>query len=299
MLRFKKLELSDIEIVRPYFDYTLSMSCDVSIGGTFVCRDAYEAEFTIVDDIFLSKCVVPGDGPYFAFPLADNKEKIKKGLKMLEEYAIENKFLFRFSHLTSAEVEILEELYNIEKEDMTSLEDYIYDAGSIISLSGRKYSKIRNHLHQFIKEFPQYRYETINESNIQYVKTFLEKYINHPHSDSISYREDIEQTKEVLDNYDTYKMIGGCIIVNDNQVVGFDIGEIINNVLIVHIEKADVDYNGSFQMIIWEFIKHNAKEGMFVNREDAAENESLEIAKKRWFPCGFVYKYLVNILGPK
>lgn len=299
MLAFKKLELSDIDLVRPFFEYSLSMSCDASIGGTFVCRDAYQAEFVIVDDIFLSKCVTIEGEPCFAFPLAKDKEKIVKGLKMLEEYARENKVSFRFSHLTDAEVEIIEELYNINKEEMLTYEDYVYDAESIISLNGRKYSKIRNHINHFTKEFPEYKYEIIDNSNIAYVKDFLEKYIKQTDKDSLSYIDDIEQTKEVLDNYDVYGMIGGCIMINDNQVVGFDIGEIIKNVLIVHIEKADVDYNGAFQMIIWEYIKHNAKPGMYVNREDSADNIGLETAKKRWFPCCLVYKYKVDVIGPK
>lgn len=298
MIEFKKLELSDIPIVKNFFSYSKSMACDNSVGGAFIWREMFNTKYSITDDIFMCEVDFSDKGHCFTFPLASSKEKTLQGLELIEEYAKNSNYPIKFCQVPDVYVNILEEKYDIKKEEMTSWADFIYNADDIIELKGRKYSKIRNHIHHFSNEFPNYKYEEINQNNIEMVKRFFDKYEKNTSKDSATFIEDIEKTKEVLDKLDLYEMKGGCIIA-DEQVIAFDIGEVINNVLFVHIEKADVDYNGAFQMIIWEYARHNAKSGMFINREDSAGDEGLDTAKRRWFPCGLINKYVVEVVGAK
>ena len=298
MFEFKKLELSDIHLIKPYFSYSKSMACDNSVGGAFIWREMFNTRYAIYDDIFVCEVDFLDRGHCFTFPLADTKEKTLEGLALLEEYARNNNYPLVFCQVPDIYIDILEEKYSIQKYEMTDWADFIYNAEDIIELKGRKYSKIRNHIHHFSKEFPNYRYEEINQENIKLVKLFFDKYVKNTSKDSVTFFEDIEKTREVLDKFDIYGMVGGCIIVNDN-VVAFDIGEVINNVLFVHVEKADVDYNGAFQMIVWEYARHNAKSGMIINREDSAGDEGLDTAKRRWFPCGLITKHIVEVTSAK
>lgn len=295
MFNFKKLELDDIKVVKPFFEYSKSRACDNSIGGAFIWRELFNTQYAILDNSFVCKVDFLDKGSCFTFPLAKNDSEIEKCIKELQEYAVANKLPFRFCQVTADGIAILDKMFTIEKEIVSGWADYLYNADDIINLQGRKYSKIRNHIHHFSNEFPNYKYEKIDNSNIAHIHKFLDKYEERTIKESVTFNEDIEKTREVLDNFDTYGMTGGCIKINENQIIAFDIGEVINDVLYVHIEKADVDYNGSFQMIVWEYARHSAKSGMYINREDSAGDEGLKTAKERWFPCGLIDKYIVNI----
>ena len=299
MLEFKKLEIGDIQLVKKYFNYSKSKVCDNTVGGAFIWRELFKTYYAIADNSLVFRVNFLDKGSCFTFPLAETEKETEECIKVIKEYAKITGMPFRFCQVPESGVDILSSLYDIEKENASSWGDFLYNADDIINLQGRKYSKIRNHIHHFSNEFPNYKYESIDNSNIEYIKKFLDKYEKNTVKDSPTFKEDIEKTREILDNFDLYGMTGGCIMINDNQVIAFDIGEVINDVLFVHIEKADVEYNGSFQMIVWEYAKHNAKRGMYINREDAAGDEGLETAKSRWFPCNILNKYFVTIKNEK
>lgn len=298
-MEFKKLELDDINIVKPFFNYSNTKACDNSIGGAFIWRDLFKTEFAIRDNILFFKVEFLDKGTCFTVPLAENEDAVIKGIKMIKNYSDASGIKLQFCQVTDDTIELFSKLFVFDQEEMVSWADYLYRAEDIIKLEGRKYSKIRNRIHHFKKLYPNCKYEVIDDNNIDLVKKFFDKYAEKNKKDSITFVEDIEKTYEVLNNLSKYQLTGGCITVDGNQVVAFDFGEVINDVLYVHIEKADTDYDGSFQMIIWEYAKHNSKEGMHINREDSADDEGLTTAKNRWFPEKLVRKYLLEVKDVK
>jgi hypothetical protein len=109
------------------------------------------------------------------------------------------------------------------------------------------------------------------------------------------YNEEYLKTIEVLENYDVYRAIGGLLRVN-GEVIAFSIGEILNRVLFVHIEKADISYRGAYQVINNEFAKHFCTDDiLFINREEDVGDEGLRTSKKSYHPRGLLNKYIVKI----
>ena len=53
--------------------------------------------------------------------------------------------------------------------------------------------------------------------------------------------EDIAKTREVLDNFQTYALKGGMLLV-EGQIAGFSLGEVLGDTLFIHVEKAQIGF---------------------------------------------------------
>lgn len=184
----------------------------------------------------------------------------------------------------------LEEIYFFEEQHDSF--DYCYLLEELAFLKGRKYTKKRNKINQFIKKY-DFKYEKIELSNIELVKEFQSNWIS---DEKVKNNKEIIKEnlgiKEVLNNYFNLNLCGGVLFV-DNCVVAYTIGEKIGNQMCVYIEKADEKYIGSYQMINTMFLRENADGIKIVNREDDAGVEGLREAKESYFPLELLKKYKI------
>lgn len=184
----------------------------------------------------------------------------------------------------------LEEIYFFEEQHDSF--DYCYLLEELAFLKGRKYTKKRNKINQFIKKY-DFKYEKIELSNIKLVKEFQSNWIS---DEKVKNNKEIIKEnlgiKEVLNNYFNLNLCGGVLFV-DNCVVAYTIGEKIGNQMCVYIEKADEKYIGSYQMINTMFLRENADGIKIVNREDDAGVEGLREAKESYFPLELLKKYKI------
>lgn len=73
--------------------------------------------------------------------------------------------------------------------------------------------------------------------------------------------------QEVLEHLDQYGLVGG-VLRADGAIVGFTLGEVLRDTLYIHIEKADRDYPGAYQMLCRQFCTAYAGGLAYVNREE-------------------------------
>ena len=86
------------------------------------------------------------------------------------------------------------------------------------------------------------------------------------------------------------------VIKFNEEIVSFAIGEKRDNVIFIHIEKADVNYAGAYQMIVNEFAKKFASDVEFINREDDAGDLGLRTSKQSYHPVSRPKKLNVEVL---
>ena len=80
---------------------------------------------------------------------------------------------------------------------------------------------------------------------------------------------------------------------------GFSLGEIVGDTLFTHIEKADRDYEGCYQMLVAQFAQHFVRDGVhFINREDDTGDLGLRTSKLSYHPVALLEKYTVTIEEP-
>jgi hypothetical protein len=70
----------------------------------------------------------------------------------------------------------------------------------------------------------------------------------------------------------------------------------MGDTLHTHIEKADKEIRGSYQMIVREFNAANLDKGIkYTNRQDDAGDEGLRRSKLSYHPCEIIEKYTVRV----
>ncbi|MGL4980558.1 MAG: DUF2156 domain-containing protein, partial [Fusobacteriaceae bacterium] len=181
-----------------------------------------------------------------------------------------------------------------EFEEMSDNFDYVYSVQDMIELKGRKYSKKKNKKNQFTKLY-NYRYERLGRDNLEEVIKFQESWcIKKDCMNSENLRSESLGLQNLFKNIENTDIVGGVLYVED-IVVAYTLGEKLNHdTVIIHVEKADEVYSGSYQAINSIFLEKEWSHMTYVNREDDSGIEGIRKAKESYYPIKKVKKYLIK-----
>jgi hypothetical protein len=296
MLEFSKLTLNDINRLRPFFQQGSARICNDTVGSVFMWREYFSMEYAICDDIAVFKAQVKHNNPFTAYSLPLGKN-FRAGIDKVIEHCRAFGSPAAFYAVTDYDIETMRGIFDrYELYTEPDWSDYVYRASDLINLEGRKYSSKRNHINHFKKAYPNHSFEVITKSNISHVREFYVQLSSSLELLSDTAVEDCKITLEVLDNFELYDLQGGLLRVDDS-VIAFSIGETGGNTLFVHIEKADMQYRGAYQVINNEFAKFFATEGIeYINREEDDGDPGLRFSKNSYHPCEIVDKYILVVI---
>ena len=296
MLEFHPLQLEDLPRLRQFFGYSGSRICDTTPGTVFIWRDLYKTEWAIYDGSLYFKVLYPGLGETFTLPLGGGRTE---HFRQIADYCCQRQMPIAFYPVPKDELERVQEHFpNSAAISVRDNFDYLYRAEDLKFFRGKKLSGQRNHVNKFLKTYGNWLFRPIAREDIPLLKAFLDRYARQWDKGAPSFHEDIAKTHEVLDNYETYDLLGGMLLV-DGQVVGFSLGEIVGDTLFTHIEKADRDYEGCYQMLVSQFAQQFAHEGIaFINREDDTGDPGLRTSKLRYHPVALLEKFTVTVEEP-
>ncbi|MDH3885338.1 MAG: phosphatidylglycerol lysyltransferase domain-containing protein, partial [Desulfobacterales bacterium] len=92
-------------------------------------------------------------------------------------------------------------------------------------------------------------------------------------------------------------LLGGALMV-DGSMVAYTVAEALTrDILLIHFEKGDTAYKGSYQAINQKFLANSASQYTFVNREQDLDDEGLRKAKLSYHPVDYLRKYRVTMTG--
>ena len=296
MLEFHPLQLEDLPKLRQFFGYSGSRICDTTPGTVFIWRDLYRTEWAIYDGSLYFKVLYPGLGETFTLPLGGGRWE---HYTQIAAYCCRRNMPIAFYPVPKDELERLQEFFpNSAAIAERNNFDYLYRAEDLKYFRGKKLSGQRNHVNKFLKTYGNWLFRPIEQDDIPQVKAFLDRYASRCDKAAATFQEDIAKTHEVLDNYQAYDLLGGMLLV-DGEIVGFSLGEIIGDTLFTHIEKADRDYEGCYQMLVAQFAQRFAHEGVsFINREDDTGDPGLRTSKLSYHPVALLEKYTVTVEEP-
>ncbi|MBP5444253.1 MAG: DUF2156 domain-containing protein [Treponema sp.] len=281
----------------------------------------YNAEISLEGGYFFEKLNFEGLS-YFAFPhkleveanlteqsdsLAESDfEEIKAAVLKLAEEAKKFGGPLVFENITATEKDTLVKIFPQAKVTASpNFADYIYRREDLALLPGKKYSKKRNHMHQFQNKYSDYSFELLNESNFDCVREVEEKWLeeNADFARSNGTLPDLEAERKIifyaLENFDVFSkscgMSGGILFVS-GEPVAFCISSLLSkSVTDIHFEKCLYSFgrDGGYAIINNEFSKTVQTE--FINREEDLGVEGLRKAKLSYYPEQVLEKYLVEI----
>lgn len=295
MLSFEPINADNILKATEFFKYKITRTSDYTIGAMYMWRDFYETQFTIHDNMIFYK-VKFLNRTSFTIPVGSGS--LPQAMEALKEYCNANNLPLWFCTIPEPLLPILVDQYKgtIPGTPSRDWADYLYQAEDLADLAGRRYSGQRNHINKFKKLYPNYSYHRITEENLQKVTDFLVDYEkNHGKSTSLA-KEELNRTLELLPFLSRFNLPGAFIEVDDT-IVALAIGEVVNDTLYCHIEKANRDYPGSYQMIVKEFSSDmRSSFGIqYINREEDVGDEGLRTSKLSYHPIELLDKYCVLI----
>lgn len=172
--------------------------------------------------------------------------------------------------------------------------DYVYLASDLAELSGSAYSKIRNRLNKFKRNY-NYSTEKISEENTREVNKFLDRWCLWKDCGSDPLLEN--ERKAILYSMSHFFDLGlsGLIIRLDNDIEAIAVYEEMNpGTAIVHYEKGSPDFDGIYKAINQETAKILQKDFKFINRESDMGISGLRRAKMSYRPDHMVQVYHVS-----
>ncbi len=294
MLSFEPINADNIMKAAEYFKYKISRTSDYTVGAMYMWRDFYNTSYTIFDDMILYKVKFLGRTS-FTIPVGSGS--LDRAMDALKEYCAKKEIPLWFCTVPEEGLSILTDRFHgvIPGTPNRDWADYLYLAEDLAEMAGRRFSGQRNHINKFKKLYPEYRYEKITQDNLSRIIDFLMDYQVRFAKDSDLAREELNRSLELLPYLIQFNLPGGFIEV-DGTIVAMAIGEIVKDTLYCHIEKANREYPGSYQMIVREFSKNTiTPEVKYINREEDVGDEGLRTSKLSYHPIRLLDKYCVLV----
>lgn len=290
MLEFKPVEIGDIAVLRKYL-LGQGRICDNTPGTAVMWRGAFKTQFAITKDTLVMKLACKCYDESYALPYGENADRV---IDELVTSARERGKPIRFRYMSEERAAELAKRYNGETSADRKWADYLYPSGNFVSYSGKKLREKRNHMNRFLAEHKDWEFAAIDSSTLPQAREFYLDYMEKNSKDDPIARREAGICLEVLDRWDEYGFTGGVLIA-DGRVAGITAGEAIGDTLYVHIEKADREINGAYQMTASCFVRSFGGAISFVNREDDSGDEGLRRSKMGYRPCEIVFKYSLEI----
>lgn len=296
-LDFKKITPDNIDEVWRLLQSEKGRTCDFSYGGILMWADIFDYEYAVVNETLFIKGRSEADMESTAFSLPVGKMSLSESIGLLSAWCEERDIPLTLSAVPEYALDKLLALRPKLISELDGWADYLYDIKTLATLSGKKMAKKRNHVNQFINAYGEGCYERISASNLKEVEEYMRRLEATPapsQSAAIERRlamKVLETSEAQQENY-----LGGLLRV-DGRVVAFTIGDIKGDTLFIHIEKADRDIAGSYEMINKAFAEDMAAEYpqlQYVNREDDSGDEGLRQAKMSYHPVDLLKKFSVT-----
>lgn len=299
-LQFKPIEIDNIPELLPYYTMRQNKTCDSVFLESFIWKEYYNVRYAIWEGKALLWLMENNGKCFSAMPLC-REEDLPGAFKAIEQYF--NEVLGYPLVINLADeyaVQILalpEEKYLIEEQ--VDSRDYLYDGEAMRVLGGKKLHKKKNRINAFKRNYEgRYEYRRLCCSDSHEIWKFLDRWRQQKGEDVEEHLDyEVRGIHDILKNCsELYVRMGGVFI--DNVLEAFTIGSYnpVENMAVIHIEKANPDFNGLYQYINQQFLLEEFPNVAWVNREDDMGIDGLREAKMSYSPADFARKYLVEQL---
>lgn len=288
-LEFKPIEIGDKPLFDKFFSVFQPAISEYTFTNLFMWAQIKDTQFARMEEGIVLKTFHHNEACFLP-PVGYND--CQKTLDSLMEYGAANgirKFRLISEHfrkfLKHPGVKIVPDRGNF---------DYVYKTQSLASLKGWRLDGKRGFIKKFRENY-EFKYESYTADHRNACLDLYRKWVEERGGGDPSIQDEWNAFQTFLGNFTTLGAVGGVLTVG-GILTGFSFGEKLNdNTFVVHYEKADTSFTGSYQMINQQFIQKEADgEFLFVNREQDLGIEGIRKAKLSYAPIRLVKKYQAN-----
>jgi hypothetical protein len=299
MLKFNPITIKDKEAITAYTRSGAFLNCDFAFSNMCSWRFLYDSEYAIDDDFlfirfFLGK--IGNQRHAYMFPIGTGD--VRQAIEKIEKDADDHNHSLRILGITPDGKKKIENLMP-DKFTFTAERnyfDYIYLHEDLRTLKGKKYQPKRNHINKFKKNYA-YKYTPITPDMIPECLHLEQKWMqaNHTEKDADSLTFENRSMVFALNHFDALDLTGGAIFV-ENEMVAFTYGSPINRFTFgIHVEKADIRYEGIFSVINQEFASRLPEQYLYINREEDLGLPGLRQSKLSYHPVILLEKNMARL----
>lgn len=299
-LEFKKIEVNSIQEMLPFYAMRHNMTCDSVFLESYVWKDYYNVRYAIWENKALLWLMENEGRCFSAMPLC-REEDLPGAFAAIEEYFNEELGYPLVINLADEYavkyLDLPEDKYLVEEQ--VDSRDYLYNGDAMRSLAGKKLHKKKNRVNAFKREYEgRYEYRRLCCSDSHDVWVFLDRWRQQKGEEVEEHLDyEVKGIHDILKNCSEFSIHMGGVYI-DGQMEAFTIGSYnpVENMAVIHIEKANPEINGLYQFINQQFLIEEFPEAEWVNREDDMGLEGLRKAKMTYYPADYARKYLVEQL---
>lgn len=299
MSEFQILRAADAPRLQPFYGAQPYRLSDYTVGTAFMWRKYLKTAFAVFADMLICRITL-SHGDAFTFPIGNGD--IDVALVLLEAYCQKRDIPLRFAGVPADALPLLQERYGerCEIKEWRDSADYLYAYETFLKFPGRKLSGKRNHLKRFWNANPDVVFSPLTPDEIPqavaFVRAFGQRRAETETMSAIE-TEEIIRSCEILENLQALGLYAGALRKN-GTIVALSVGEIVRDMLCVHVEKADTRYEGVYQAISNAFAEYMQRpDVLYINREDDAGDEGLRKSKLSYRPLVLLNKYGVTVKG--
>lgn len=278
--------------IQPFLQHITFPDAALSCTNLFSWGVAMNYEYTIHAGYLLIRYTVDGK-LFYLMPVG--KGGIAPVIHFLLDDSVKTGHPFHMTGVNSEMQQRMEELMpgRFEFDYSRNYFDYIYLREDLATLKGKKFHQKRNHVNQFLKNYPDFEYiplvpELVDECLNLEAEWFSIRLPNSPDVEDMNFERNM--IKYALSHIDDLEILGGTLYV-DGKLVAFTFGSPINNdTFDVSVEKANKAYEGSYAMINNQFVSHIPKQYTYINREEDMGIDGLRQAKLSYNPYKLLEK---------
>ncbi|MEG1743440.1 MAG: phosphatidylglycerol lysyltransferase domain-containing protein [Clostridia bacterium] len=293
MLEFKEISIDDKQKFIAFANQTNSIMSDRTFATMFAWGKHLQIQLCFYDKHMFMCSFADKNMLKYYMPLGG--EDIFPALEIISSDAFERKKPYKIIMASEQETAMILEHYK-EKCVANPLEnefDYIYDAQSLITLSGKHLHAKRNYVNRFISTYEgRWTYTDVDPvSDKDEIFEFLAEWCTERNESKKDCGFEKSAIERLIDNYTSLDLISGIIRI-DEKIIALTIATHQNSKVIdIMIEKAETEYEGAYQMINREFALRNFENIEYINREEDMGIETLRQAKLSYYPAFLEKKY--------
>jgi len=262
---------------------------ELTFTNLFIWRHYYRFQVAFSQGLLTLLAHPPDQSPFFLPPLGEGDflRWVETCLNYLKELGL----VPCIGRLSKTSLDTLSSFPGTKAVLDRDNSDYVYHTRDLIQLSGNRYHTPKNHLNRFLKthswEYLSLTPQLVSEClDLQDEWCRLRQCLESP-----SLLSEEQAIIEALKHIDFLNYRGGVVRV-DGKVEAFTLGELLNPLtVVIHIEKANPDLPGLYQLIQQQFLQKEWGPIPHVNREQDLGVEGLRKAKQSYHPAFMIDKF--------
>lgn len=302
-MNLKPIKISDYSSLKPFFRQPRYRLCEYSLSSILAWTNDEYQPYGVIDNgalIVGAEFKRQKELRHLMLPVSPAGEYSPEELHSLAADLGHHSFWFvPEAYLERFGKSRVQSYFKISRQK--GYDDYVYLARDLVELAGNKYSKKRNLINQFKKEYGHNG--SVEEAPIEPAVAsecleFLEKWCEE-HSCDVDHDLDMACEKQAaintIENIDTLGVWGLLLRIN-GEVSAFAVASQLNEEMgVLHFEKAFSRIKGLYQYFDNLCARRLLSDYRYINKESDMNVPGLAKAKKSYHPAMMIKSYALKV----